>query len=1079
MTGQPAENASSAEARSEGRLPRALYELSTAAAGGLIRDPGDLVRMVAEQARELVHGDAAAVYLWHERRGLLIPVYSNDPRLPDEDYPLREGEGAAGQAVARRETIVVDDYATFEHKAEWAVPRGIRSVEAVPLLLAGQIIGALAIRFYGERPITGAEEQRILGLLAALAAPALEAARLYASSTLEREHERALRDITSALAENLDERHVLDLAVRRSAELLQAPYARVWLFELNGELSCAAAEGYVHADTFTRRLAYESTSGQAARQQIMNLGNAPTEPSWRFNRAFGERTGMGAYLGAGLWRAGESLGVLEVMRHTGHRFSDAEEQLLVSLANAVAVAVSNARTHAAVEQLAQHAQQRADMVAESERVLRSVYEAIGSGVMVLDPTGAVVAANAAAEEIFGVSASSIIGRAPGVIEVQLLDDGSLVPVVERPGPKVARSGQALRKLIYSFRRATDGRRSWIQVDVVPLFDPSGNVWRVVSSFIDITEQKASEEALKRRDAILQAVAFAAEKLLTSPEWEQSLNDVLGRLGAATGVSRVYIVPGRGNDTDLREASHYEWTAAGVPPRADIPTQGSYLSSAGLQRWEDVLRGGGIIQGELRDFPTDEQAKLAAQRVCSLVLVPIFVGASWWGFIGFDDCTEERTWAPSLVEALKTAAGTLGAAISRRRAEAERLQLVREQSARVEAEAAQRRLAYLADASQILAASLEFEPTLQGVAELLVPDLADGCFFDLLQSDGSLRRVASAGIEDLPDDLGEPQIKTAIQSGEAWFTDRGLTVALSTHAGVAGAMTWLAAEGRLFEAKDLDLATHIARRCGLAIDNSRLYREARAAVSIRDEFLSVAAHELKTPMTSLRGYAQLLAREFERGHTNNPERARRAANTIQIQSDKLARLVAQLLDVSRLQSGKLTIERKRTDVSELLREVVEAARNQLNDHTLLARLPEQLWAPIDPLRIEQVITNLIDNAIKYSPDGGRIDLTLGGERSSGCVQIAIRDHGVGVPHEHRAHIFDRFYQAHSGGPLTSMAGMGLGLYISRQIVELHDGTIEAQFPDDGGTCFVINLPSAEAGSIADEGQTRREAHHPLN
>jgi len=1056
MTGEPREDMSAVEAR----LPRALYDLSTAVGRGLVHDPADLVRLVAEQARELLHGDAAAVYLWHESRGVLVPVYSNDPRLTDEDHPLQAGEGAVGQAVARRETIVVDDYNSFEHKAEWAIPRGIKSVEAVPLMLAGQIIGALAIRFYSERPITGVDEERILGLLAALAAPALEAARLYASSSLEREHERALREITSALAENLDERHVLDLAVRRSAELLRAPYARVWLFERNGELSCAAAEGYVHADTFTRRLAYESTSGQAARQQIVNLGNAPVEPSWRFNRAFGERTGMGAYLGAGLWRAGESLGVLEVMRTTGHRFSDAEEELLVSLANAVAVAVSNARTHAAAEQLAEEARQRAEIVAESERVLRSVYEAIGSGVLVMDPEGRVVTVNAAAEDIFGVPATRLVGKAPGLIDTQLLDDGRLVPVGERPGPVVARTGQPFRKLIYSFMRP-DGRRRWIQVDIVPIFDQDGQVSRVVSSFIDITEQKASEEALRRRDAILQAVAFAAEKLLTSPEWEHSLDDVLGRLGAATGVSRVYIVPARVG-SDLREASHYEWTAPGVPCRADIPTDGSYLASVGLQRWEDILRGGGIIQGELRDFPVDEQAQLTAQGVCSLVLVPIFVGATWWGFVGFDDCTEERRWPASLIEALKTAAGTLGAAILRRRAEAERLQLVREQSARVEAEAAQRRLAYLADASQILAASLEFEPSLQGVAELLVPDLADGCFFDLLQSDFTIRRVASAGIEDLPDDVDEPPIARVIGGGEAWFSERALTVALMTHAGVAGSMTWLAAPERgVFEAKDLDLANHVARRCGLAIDNSRLYREARAAVSIRDEFLSVAAHELKTPMTSLRGYAQLLAREFDKGQANSPERARRAAQTIQVQSDKLARLVAQLLDVSRLQSGKLTIERKPTDLSALLREVVDAARNQLKDHTLVARLPNELWAPMDPLRIEQVITNLIDNAIKYSPEGGQIDINLSCEAATDRLYVSVRDHGVGVPPEHRAHIFDRFYQAHAGGPLTSMAGMGLGLYISRQIVELHDGTIEAEFPDDGGTRFVISLPLAQA------------------
>jgi PAS domain S-box-containing protein len=1055
MTGQ-ADDVSKVQAR----LSRTLYELSTSAGRGL--DPADLVRLVAEHAAELLRADAVAVYLWDDSRGLLLPVYTNDARQPLSDRPLRAGEGATGQAVEQRRLVVVDDYADYAHAIEWAIASGLKSCEAVPLLVAGQAIGALVVRFYGERPVTGADEERILSLLAALAAPALEAARLYASSTLEREHERTLREITSALADNLDERHVLQLAVRRGAQLLQSLYARVWLFEPSGELSCAAATGYVSHRTFADRLVHESTSGIAAQRQILNLANAPAEPGWRFNKEFGDRTGLGAYLGAGLWRAGESLGVLEVMRHIGHRYSDAEEQLLTSLANAVAVAVSNARTHAAVEALAREAEQRAASVAESERVLRSVYEAIGCGVLVMDPSGIVVTANAAAEEILGYSAARLVGGPPGLIDLQLLDDGSLVAVGERPGPRVARNRLAERKLVYGFVHP-DHRRRWLQLDVVPLFGPDGEVTRVVSSFIDITEQKQSEEALRRRDAILQAVAFAAEQLLSTREWQPSIDEVLRQLGAATGVSRVYIVPSGAEPSDLGDASHHQWTAPGVPPREDIPSQGSYLESAGLERWERILRGGGIIQGWLGSFPVHEQAMLSAQGVCSLVLVPIFVGSSWWGFIGFDDCIEERSWQANLVEALKTAAGTLGAAIYRRRTEAERLQLVREQSARVEAEAAQRRLGFLADASQILAASLDYEPSLQGVADLLVPEVADGCFIDMLEPDGSLRRVASAGSPEAVEAAAELEIADVADNADAYLGLRHLTVPLVTRTGVAGVLTWVALPARApFQLSDLNLAEHLARRCALAVDNSRLYREARAAVSLRDEFLSIAAHELKTPMTSLRGYAQLLAREFGRSQPFDPERSRRAAQTIQVQSDKLARLVSQLLDVSRLQSGKLAIERTPTDVSEFLREIVEDARTQLKEHTLVARLPRELWAAIDPLRIEQVVTNLIDNAIKYSPEGGQIDVTLECDRSSEALRIMVRDHGVGVPPEHRAHIFDRFYQAHAGGPLTSMAGMGLGLYISRQIVELHDGTIEAEFPEDGGTRFVVTLPLTQAG-----------------
>src|SRR6185503_8817000 len=170
----------------------------------------------------------------------------------------------------RREAVVVTDYVHWEHAVAWGVKRNLQVVEAAPLMVADRSIGALIVRFYTNHEVSEQEEQ-ILTLLAAQVAPALEAARLYATSKVEREHERVLREITQALAANLDERRVLEMAVEYGARLLDAPYARVWLVMPGGELSCAAAHGFIHAETFTRRLAGDSASGRAARQQIVNL----------------------------------------------------------------------------------------------------------------------------------------------------------------------------------------------------------------------------------------------------------------------------------------------------------------------------------------------------------------------------------------------------------------------------------------------------------------------------------------------------------------------------------------------------------------------------------------------------------------------------------------------------------------------------------------------------------------------------------------------------------------------------------------------------------------------------------------
>src|ERR1700738_5739857 len=152
------------------RLLRTLYELSASARRTL--DPGELVQLGAEHACELLHGAAVALYLFDDAAGLLMPVFSNDPRQPIEDQPLRLGQGAAGQAVQSRRPVVVDDYENYPHAVAWGIARKLKSVEAVPLMVGDRPIGALIVRFYVRRRVLGQDEERLLVLLAAPGGPA-------------------------------------------------------------------------------------------------------------------------------------------------------------------------------------------------------------------------------------------------------------------------------------------------------------------------------------------------------------------------------------------------------------------------------------------------------------------------------------------------------------------------------------------------------------------------------------------------------------------------------------------------------------------------------------------------------------------------------------------------------------------------------------------------------------------------------------------------------------------------------------------------------------------------------------------
>jgi K+-sensing histidine kinase KdpD len=268
--------------------------------------------------------------------------------------------------------------------------------------------------------------------------------------------------------------------------------------------------------------------------------------------------------------------------------------------------------------------------------------------------------------------------------------------------------------------------------------------------------------------------------------------------------------------------------------------------------------------------------------------------------------------------------------------------------------------------------------------------------------------------------------------------------------------------RCFTEDDVQLLQLVADRVALAIEHARLVEaestaraeatQAGDAIRLRDEFLSIAAHELKTPITSLLGSAQLLMRRMDQGELGLDSRTRERVRTIETQARRLGHLVTQLLDVSRVQAGRLMLDRRPTDVAELTRSVVSHLDEQDDTPRIIVRGPPHATAMVDPLRIEQVLTNLLSNALKYGPREKPILVDICPEDTR--LSISVRDFGPGIPRQRRRGLFDRFYQARAG---DHRSGMGLGLYISRQIVEQHGGTIVAEFPRDGGTRVVVVLP----------------------
>jgi signal transduction histidine kinase len=272
----------------------------------------------------------------------------------------------------------------------------------------------------------------------------------------------------------------------------------------------------------------------------------------------------------------------------------------------------------------------------------------------------------------------------------------------------------------------------------------------------------------------------------------------------------------------------------------------------------------------------------------------------------------------------------------------------------------------------------------------------------------------------------------------------------------GAITlMIAGSARRYGPADLALAGDLARRAALAVDNARLFSDLQDAVRAREDFLSIASHELKTPLTSLQLQVQMLQRAAQRDTLARlpAERVVTMLGTAERQTKHLVKLINTLLDISRISGGHLDLHREEIDLAEVVREVVA----QLGPELAVAgcRLTVSAPAPVpglwDRARLEQVVTNLLSNAVK-SGRGQPIEVAVMG--ADDRARLVVRDQGIGIAPEHLSRIFERFERAVSA---HNYGGLGLGLYIVRQIVEAHGGAIHVTSTPGEGSTFVVDLP----------------------
>jgi len=397
--------------------------------------------------------------------------------------------------------------------------------------------------------------------------------------------------------------------------------------------------------------------------------------------------------------------------------------------------------------------------------------------------------------------------------------------------------------------------------------------------------------------------------------------------------------------------------------------------------------------------------------------------------------------------------------------------------------AQRAL-FLSQVSKQLAGSLDYATTLETVAHAPLPDFADWCIVDVVDDEAVFRRAAAAHADleqeasfaelarrHTPDAGALEGVPKAMRSGNVQListlddvvlddlgTPSEIIAPLLVDGRVLGAMSLGSVRG--YSESDLPLAKELACRCAQAVDHAWRYRLATQAIEVRDTFVATISHDLKNPLATISGQAQLLNRmaSAERQTADTSEKLRKGIRRIESNVERMSRMVDGLLDLTRLELGeRLELRTGPMDLVAVASRIATEHQERSPRHRIQVAGETALTGEWDLARIERVLDNLVGNAVKYSPDGGLVTIACVREvdEAGECAILSVRDHGVGIPPADIGRIFERFHRA---GNVGAISGTGIGLAMIRDVVSRHGGTISVESVEGEGSTFTIRLPA---------------------
>jgi PAS domain S-box-containing protein len=676
-------------------------------------------------------------------------------------------------------------------------------------------------------------------------------------------------------------------------------------------------------------------------------------------------------------------------------------------------------------------------ISESEKQYREVVESVREVMFQTDATGRWTYLNRAWEEITGFPVSDTLGDV--FLEYVHPEDRErniqcFTPLIERQKDYCRHTVRFLTK---------GGGFRWVEVQARATLDPQDHVSGTAGTLHDVTAATEAEHALRARDRALEGVAMATNRLIASEDFRIAVQDALGSVGEAVDADRVYLFENHPHPEtgEPSMSQRFEWARPGVAAEIENPELQSLLWSA-LPGWREILASGQDIRGLVDGFPSQQRMLLDQQGIQSLLLVPLRVDGAFWGFIGYDDCRHRRQWLDGEVSVLKALAGSLGIAIQRQRMD----QALREREEFTSA---------VLDSVPVGILVLDWEEHRIELANQAALTLIGGAAEDVIGRPCH-QFICQAEVGRCPvTDLHQP-----IDSAE-----RILLTADRERVEVLKTVTQTVLNGRRLIIESL-VDIRQRKQAELALREAK--DSAEAANRAKSEFLSNMSHEIRTPLNGLIGMASLLLK------TELDDRQRRYVNTITYSADHLLMVINDILDLSKIEAGRIELESASFDLHDMIVGLAEVFSAQLEIRSLELAVAIDGDVPSrvrgDQARLRQILTNLLANAAKFTERGGvtlRCSL-VAQEEAQVVLRCSVADTGIGIPADRLNRLFRTFSQIDSS-TTRKYGGTGLGLAISKRLVEMMGGEIGVKSEPGHGSTFWFTT-TLQRGCVDSEGDS---------